>query len=304
MEVPMKPAEDLRPMTQQILPTKFPEKVNIRKVFHQLVNHSPPHLRWIKFHKDGLLTAEVLMSAEFVHLSTPVITTKEREKNDPLPLEIRPNMGKFRMEIVFDGIRNAVKQPRAGSGRYKVELTMGDLKLSSGFSGKTYKTNMNFIDPYSSGYLLLPDQFHFWPPIIIRYLDCSHKNPNVVATAMIRRPNMFFVDEKPKEMQRFLLNQINETDIEAQVPQEVFEIAESDPLLGVSDKVPGKRKIQHFLSKCKLPPFLRNSMDFTQMDSLSLENVYTWWTKFFNSNREERFKIDCLHQLTVGLCSL
>lgn len=299
MEVPVKPIDEPKPTTTQIFSSNLlHEAVDIRKVFHQFLNHFPPHLSWTTFHQDGLLAAEVLMSAELIYLSVPTITMNQAEKNDPIPPEIRPDMRKFRMEIVFEGVRNASKQLHSSLGRYKVELTMGDLRLFSGFLGKTYKTNSNFIDPYASGYLLLPEQFQFWPPLIIKHLDFSHKNPIVVGTAMIRRPEKFFVNDKPKEMQRFLLNK--NADVEAQKSQEVFEIEESEPLLGASNISQCRRKLQQVWSKWKLSLLLRGSGEVNQTHPMSLENEHTWWTKFYNANREENFKNDCLHELTVG----
>lgn len=237
------------------------------------------------------------MSAEFIHLSAPNLMLREVEKNDPIPIEIRPDMRKFRMEITFAGIRDARKLSHFASGRYKIELTMGDLKLSSGFSGKGYKTNLTFIDPYASGYLLLPDQFQFWPPIIIKHLDCSHKKPTVLGAAMIRRPEKFFVDDKPKQMQRFLLNQSNEVDVEGQKTIETLEIEETKPLLGISNIARGGLK--RVLAKYNFPKFLSGDAD--KSNSMTLESQYSWWTKFYNSNRVEESRNDCLHQLTVRL---
>ena len=254
-------------------------------------------------HKDGSLIAEVLMSAEFVYLSAPAISNRQVEKNDPIPPEIRPNMRKFRMEVVFEGIRNALKQQSFSSGRYKVEVTMGDLRLASGFSGKAFKTNSNFIDPYSSGYLLLPDQFQFWPPIIIKHHDCSQKNPVVIGSAMIRRPEKFLIDEKLKEIQRFLMIQNTEVDVEAQKSLKEFIIEESEPLLGVPEVSQGRQNLKDVLTKFKLPSFLRSSNNINQTHQLSLENEHTWWTKFYNASREEKFRNDCLHELTVWFIS-
>lgn len=301
MKVPLKPIDEPKPSNKQILPLNLlPEKIDIRKVFHQFVNNFPPHLRWISFHNDGLLTADVLMSSEFVNLSVPTLTVKEVEKNEPIPKEICPDMRKFRMEITFAGLRGAYKLSHFSSGRYKVEVTMGDLKLTSGFSGKGYKTNLNFIDPYASGYLLLPEQFQFWPPIIIKHLDCSHKKPVVLGAAMIRRPEKFFIQDKPKQIQRFLLNQSNDIDIEGQKSEETFELEEQKPLLGVNKITQSSLRLKRALIRFRFPKFLQFTGDFNS-NPMTLESQYTWWTKFYNSNREEEFKNDCLHQLTVRL---
>lgn len=285
-----------REMTTQSL---FPEKLDIRKVFHQFVNHFPPHLRWISFYKDGSLAADVLISAEFVQLQAPILTVREVEKNDPIPAEIRPEMRKFRMEATFVGIRDATKLSEFASGRFKIELSMGELKLSSGFSGKAYQTNLNFLDPHASGYLMLPDQIHYWPPVIIKHLDCSRKRPTVIGATMIRRPDKFYIEEKPKEMQRFLLNQNTSFDVEAQGTVEKFEMEESQPLLGGNNSTM-KIKWKKALDKLpKLPMLFKSTQSFEQLSPLTLENEFTWWTKFYNSNRKAEFVNDFLQHLTV-----
>lgn len=301
MKVPMKSLSEPETQVTQIFPTNLlTEKVDHRKVFYQFINHFPPHLRWISLFKDGLLAAEVLMSAEFVQLTAPILTTKEVERNDPIPFPITPNMMKFRMEIIFAGIRNASKISHFTSGRYKIEITMGELNLSSGFSSKAFKKNLNFLDPFASGYLLLPEQFQFWPPIIIKHLDCSHKIPTVIGASMIRRPEKFFVDEKPKVIQRFLLNKSVSEDVEAQLPVATFEIEESEPLLKANNIASSNLKAMRLaINRLNLPKFLQMKDEGNRIHPSSLENEYTWWTKFYNSNREADYRNDCIHQLTV-----
>lgn len=286
-----------KPIKQKLLPDKF----DIRRVFHQFVNQFPPHLRWINFYKEGSLAAEVLMSAEFIQLQVPSLTLREVEKNDPIPAEIRPEMKKFRMEATFVGIREATNLSQFACGRFRIELSMGELKLTSGFSGKAYKTNMNFLDPHSSGYLMLPEQIHYWPPILIKHLDCSRKRPTVIGSAMIRRPEKLYEEEKPKKMQRFLLNKSSSFDVEAQEFVEKFELEESEPLLATSSKA--KMKLRTVFDKFpKLPKFFQPSQSFHQLNPLTLENEFTWWTKFYNSNRKMEFRNDCLQYLTVSIC--
>lgn len=136
------------------LESKKSQKDGIKKIFHDFCNKFPPHLRWIRFHKDGILTAEVLLSAEFIEVSMPTHIVKDVKTNEPIPQEISPAMKQFRLEAVFVGIRDALDLTRFSSGRYKIELCIGELVLSSGFSGKSFKKNLNFLDPYAAGYLV------------------------------------------------------------------------------------------------------------------------------------------------------
>lgn len=296
LKVPIKPT-DKAPAASNLIANLLSEKFDFRKLLHQFVHHFPPHLRWINFHKDGASTAEVLMSAELLQLPAPNLTVKEVDKNDSIPMEILPDMRKFRMEVTFAGVREASKKSHFASGRFKIELTMGELKLSSGFSAKAFKTNSNFLDPFASGYLLLPDQFEFWPPIIIKHLDCSHKVPSVLGAALIRRPEKFFVKDKPKEMQRFLGKRNTSDDVECQQPVDVFEIEESEPLLGSSRTTKVKRALSHY----KWPKFLQFSGDADVASPLSLEREFTWWTKFYNSNRDPGMMNNSVHHLKVNL---
>lgn len=278
----------------------LPEKIDIRKIFHQLLNQFPPSLRWVNFHKDGELSAEVLMSAEFVHLPTPTLTLKEIVINDPIPAEIRPDMRKFRLEVTFVGIRGARKLSHFASGRYKIELSMGELKLSSGFSGKFYKSNVNFLDPFASGYAMFPEQLSLLPPIIIKHLDCSHKNPTVLGATMISHPEKFFVEEKPKEMQRFLLNQPS-ADVEAQQLENQTSAEENEPLLPTSNLSQGNLILKTALSKFRFPKFLQFATEVNETNSKTPESEFTWWNKFYNSNRDEDLRNDCMHELTVSV---
>lgn len=297
MKVSIKPPEEPKASSRQIVPAHFlHDKVDIRKVLHQFVNQFPPRLRWKTFYKDGLSTAEVLMSAELLPLSSPTLTMAV-EKNEPIPKEIRPDMKKFKVDVTFVGVRGASKLSLFSSGRYKIELSMGELIMSSGFSGKAYKKNLNFIDPHASAYLMLPDQFEFWPPIIIKHLDCSHKKSTVLGAAMIRRPEKFFVEEKPKEIRRFLI--ASDPEVETEVRQtkiEMMDVEENEPLLG--NKI-DRFKMKRLLNTYKFPKFLQFSLNDQETTRKTLENEFTWWTKFYNSNREEEFRNDCLQQLKV-----
>lgn len=301
MSVAIKPDDNQSTVKKLNLPKSLlPDKINIRKVLHQLLQQFPPSLRWVSFHKDGELTAEVLMSAEFVHLPTPTLAIKEIVINDPIPAEIRPDMRKFRLEVTFVGIRGAKKLSHFASGRYKIELTMGELKLSSGFSGKSYKSNVNFLDPYASGYAMFPEQLSLLPPIIIKHLDCSHKTPTVLGATMISRPEKFFVEEKPKEMQRFLLNQ-SSLDVEAQPFQDHLSVEENEPLLGVNNLSQGNLMLKSALSRFRFPKFLQFTTDVNSSNPMALESEFTWWNKFYNSNRDEGFRNECMHELTVSV---
>lgn len=55
------------------------------------------------------------------------------------------------MEVLFVGLRNAADLPSSTLGKYKMDLTFGDLQLNSGPSGKNLSGSINFIVPFKSG---------------------------------------------------------------------------------------------------------------------------------------------------------
>lgn len=287
-----------------VIPESFiPEKMSIRKIFHQLINQFPPQLRWISFFKDGKVSAEVLMSAELLPLYAPTITVMEKDRNEPIPEIISPNIRKFHIEVTFAGIRNASNILNFTSARFKIQLKMGELALMSSFSYKGYKNNLNFIDPYASGYLLLPEEFQFWPSIIIQHIEKSHKNTSTVGSAMIRRPEQFFVDDMPKELQRFLTPMTSSKTI-VEGSNVTIDVNEKMPLL-VTPKIEGTFcYIKKILNNLSISKFSILSIQSKQVKKIMIENQYTWWTKFYNSYRDSSFQNDCLHQLKIYDCEL
>ncbi|KAL7052520.1 hypothetical protein ACKWTF_004888 [Chironomus riparius] len=243
------------------------------------------------------------MSVELLPLYGPTLTIMERDTNEPIPEIISPNIRKFHIEVTFAGIRNALKISSFTSARFKIQLSMGELALMSSFSLKGYKKNLNFIDPYASGYLLLPEEFQFWPPIVIQHVDISHKNTTTVGAAMIRRPEQFFVEDKPKELQRFLIPTTNSKTI-VEGSDVMIEMDEKVPLLG-SSKIEGSfLYIKRMLNNFNLSKFLMLPIQSKQVKTILIENQYTWWTKFYNSYRDASLHNESLHDLKIYKCEL
>lgn len=109
---------------------------------------------------------------------------------------------------------------------------------------------------------------------------------------------MFFIKAKPKVMQKFLINSV-QVEIDETNPLEAIEIEENQPLLGSSQKITGKLQTKQMLHRLKFPKFLQFSGDANDYTPPTLESEYTWWTKFYNSNRDPEFRNDCVQQLTV-----
>lgn len=107
----------------------------------------------------------------------------------------------------------------------------------------------------------------------------------VLAAAMIRQPAVFYVQEKPKSMQRFLV--ANPTSKAINDVEKTETVLETDPLLA-----PKKERRPSILDGIienvknnvpKLFTFKTKVFVETGLDETNLENEYTWWTKFYNS---------------------
>lgn len=114
---------------------------------------------------------------------------------------------------------------------------------------------------------------------------------------MIRHPEEYFVEDRPKKLQRFFVidNKHQEEAMEKIVVEEMEE--ERIPLL----MVPKKERLKMELLKSVARKYLRpNTNDNFVEDLQDLETEYTWWTKFYNSMKDEEFVNKKLHQLKVS----
>lgn len=295
MEVPVKITANQRKV-QTI------RQLDVRQTFQRFIHQSPPRLRWLKLHQDGLLSAEVLLSAELAELSAPVTVPERALANEPIPSEIRPTFKKFRLAATFIGIREGFKLSTPTAGRYKIELTFGDLKLESGFSGIAYKTNFNFVDPSAVGFALLPDQLSFWPSIVIKYLECSHKTPIVLGVVSIQQADKFYKDSTKNKVPESKISRkaLKSKFFEVLKLDETFDI-ERQSLLEAMNENSSLLELKEDSVRFKFPKFLEGftKSSLSQNKIESLESQYTWWCKFYNSNREQKFRNDKLQQLTV-----
>ena len=100
---------------------------------------------------------------------------------------------------------------------------------------------------------------------------------------MIRQPAVFYLQEKPKQIQRFLV--ANPTFIGDVEKNETS--LDTEPLLGAN-----KERRASILDaiiknvKVTVPKFLNfkmKSLELSISKDTNLEEEYTWWTKFYNS---------------------
>ena len=106
-----------------------------------------------------------------------------------------------------------------------------------------------------------------------------------IAAAMIRQPAVFYMQEKPKKIQRFLVaNPIFQAigDVEKNETS-----LETEPLLSANKE--RRTSILDVIIKNvkntvpQLLNFKMKGLDVPSTNDANFEGEYTWWTKFYNS---------------------
>ncbi|RWS06883.1 otoferlin-like isoform X3, partial [Dinothrombium tinctorium] len=89
----------------------------------------------------------------------------------PVPPSIRPTLSKYRIEVLFWGLRDLKRVHFMSVDRPRVDIECSGHILSSSII-LNYKRNSNFQIPIKHMDLELPDQELYCPPLTIRVMDC------------------------------------------------------------------------------------------------------------------------------------
>ncbi len=89
----------------------------------------------------------------------------------PVPESIRPTLSKYRIEVLFWGLRDLKRVQFMSVDRPRVDIECAGNILQSSII-LNYKKNPNFMIPVKHIDLELPDQEMYCPPLTIRVMDC------------------------------------------------------------------------------------------------------------------------------------
>lgn len=195
------------------------------------------------------------------------------------------------------GLRNWRNVSGQTLGRYKISLSFGNLQLQSGLSSKSYGGCVNFLDPFKSGYVELPEQLEYWPAIFVKHIDCASKSETIIGTATIANTGQY-VDERcvPISSRAIVLHIESEN---ADDPDE------RQPLLNdtLQKTIATNRlaKLVTTIVRSKIRRFKKPELSekTTTINTASRSN-FTWWTKYYNSLRHSS-DYDCTqkHRLRI-----
>lgn len=145
----------------------------------------PPSLEWYEIIRGDDRAGELLATFEILEIprnQTSAIlpelpTPKEFPENIiaetryPVPRGIRPTLSKYRVEVLFWGLRNVKRIHLLTVDRPRVDIECaGHIIYSTVIQNA--KRNPNFSSPVKYVDVELPDQNLYRPPLTIRVVDC------------------------------------------------------------------------------------------------------------------------------------
>ncbi|XP_064639493.1 otoferlin-like isoform X3 [Lineus longissimus] len=178
--------------------------------------YEPPQLQWWEVYRAQFKGGELLACFELVQVGEDgqlppfcppsprdmfikdQIAKGKKEKDIkliPIPRPIRPSVCKYRMEVLFWGVRDMLKLFLMSVDRPRVDVECGGQIVSSTVITSA-KVKPNFEDPVQYIDLELPENSMFWPPIMIRCVDQRQFGRMVIAgTHVINHIDKFVTGE-------------------------------------------------------------------------------------------------------------
>ncbi|XP_043482896.1 otoferlin-like isoform X2 [Leptopilina heterotoma] len=145
--------------------------------------HFPPSLEWFEITRGAGRAGELLAVFELLEypaskeLSFPTLPDAKPFRDQdvgpmlPVPLGIRPTLSKYRIEVLFWGLRDLKRIHLLTVDKPRVDVECaGHILYSSIISNA--KKNPNFNTPIKFLELDLPEQELYRPPLTIRAVDC------------------------------------------------------------------------------------------------------------------------------------
>ncbi|KAL0902706.1 hypothetical protein ABMA27_000522 [Loxostege sticticalis] len=274
----------------------------------------PPSLEWYDITRGDDRAGELLATFELLEIPAkqdasilPELPTP-REANGkppidtnkgpilPVPRGIRPTLSKYRIEVLFWGLRDLKRIHLLTVDKPRVDIECaGNILYSTVIQNA--KRNPNFTNPVKFVDVELPDQDLYRPPLTIRVVDCrSFGRITLVGTHTINSIHKYIYTpmskrEREIEERKKSLIQLQNVDLRANciVQDDVFAVEnekENCPLLnrdgrsnlsyGSGVKQPMRKKFSKRESSKKRKPSTDSVLDDD-------EGSKDWWTKYFAS---------------------
>ncbi|RWS11234.1 otoferlin-like protein, partial [Dinothrombium tinctorium] len=157
-----------------------------------------PKLEWFVLWHDGEPTAELLAAVEIIQISEnddlmsypallpePIVSNKSANYDIyPIPPNIRPQLSKYKLEVIFWGLRDLKKVHFMNIDKPRVDVELAGHTLSS-TELQNFKENPNFTNPVKSIDIELPVNDIYAPPLTIRVVHKTMGNLSLAGTHII-----------------------------------------------------------------------------------------------------------------------
>ncbi|CAH2103117.1 unnamed protein product [Euphydryas editha] len=270
----------------------------------------PPSLEWYEIVRGDDGAGELLATFEIIeipHNQTSAILPELPPPKDypenmilerryPVPKGIRPTLSKYRIEVLFWGLRDVKRIHFLTVDRPRVDIECAGHIIYSTVI-QSAKHNPNFSLPVKYVDVELPDQDLYRPPLTIRVVDCrSFGRITLVGTHTINSINKYIYTpmskrEREIEERKKSMIQLQNVDLQANciIQDDVYTVdndRESCPLLfrdgrGTSSYGPRRPGV----AKKVIKPSTHGKRRKQSTDSVldDDDSSKDWWTKYFAS---------------------
>ncbi|XP_055682391.1 otoferlin [Lutzomyia longipalpis] len=267
-------------------------------------NYVTPSLEWFEITRGADNAGELLAAFELLeHGSTDVPRLTEPKmvisdtKTDkasmnmcsilPVPRDVRPNLARFRIEVLFWGLRDLKRVHFMSVDKPRIDIECSGKILSSSII-QNAKKNPNFSNMLKFFDLELPVEETYAPPITIRCVDCrSFGRYTLVGTHQISTVHKYVHRTPPKEDYKkyshsgqIVLSKPVPPPENFVTPMEAAKNAPNDNLTIYGAACVAKAMKKQQMRKKQIQP--QESVEAEDDD----ENSKDWWTKYFWSHEK------------------
>lgn len=215
----------------------------------------------------------------------------------PVPRGIRPTLARYRIEVLFWGLRELKRIHLLTVDKPRVDIECSGHILYSSII-QNAKKNPNFSNPVKFLDLDLPEQELYRPPLTIRAVDCrSFGRYTLVGTHMINSIHKYMyipmtkrdreAEERNRSPNQFFTSELNSEGLNQITPNSLAhnEIKEKSPLLPKDVCVSLSYGTQESIKRIKRDASKKRKHSIED-DIDDEETSKDWWTKYFASREE------------------
>ncbi|XP_071649969.1 otoferlin [Temnothorax longispinosus] len=262
----------------------------------------PPKLEWYKFESQKDCTGSVLAAFELIEVSYR-LSFSTNDKIYSIPLDIRPKMTSYRLEVIFWGVRDMRKIKYMPVRKPRIIVECAGVHVKSEVM-KNARRFSNFEEPHIMVELEMPELDIYYPSITIKAYDsrgfgcfkyagiCIIPNIHVFLEQLITEEDYDVQIYESKFMQKFRLTK-RQTAIVLPLPIDYSPSKEESKGLiaykrmaatDVHSKLKRLLVITKRILKFKFLTKRKKVEIYKESDDETLD----WWNKYFASLQEER----------------